>query len=37
MLTISLDEDYIKGPACSETTGFKAQLLLIEGTGSLRL
>jgi hypothetical protein len=36
-LTISLDEVYIKGPGCSETTGFKAQLLLIEGTGSLRL
>jgi hypothetical protein len=37
-LTISLDEDWIKGPACSETSGgFQAQLLLIEGSGSVRL
>ena len=35
-LTISLDEDYIKGPACNETTAFKAQLILISGTGSVR-
>ena len=35
-LTISLNEDYIKGPACGETTGFKAQLILISGTGSIR-
>ena len=37
-LTISLDEDWIKGPACSETSGgFQAQLLLIEGAGPVRL
>jgi hypothetical protein len=36
-LTISLDEDWIKGPACSETSGFQAQLLLIEGSGPVRL
>ena len=35
--TISLDEDWQKGPACDETTGFQAQLLLITGTGSVRL
>lgn len=35
-LTISLDEDYIAGPSCSETSAFKAQLLLISGTGSVR-
>jgi hypothetical protein len=35
-LTLSLDEDYIPGPSCSETTAFKAQLLLISGTGSVR-
>lgn len=35
-LTISLDEDYIKGPACNETTGFKAQLITMTGTGSVR-
>jgi hypothetical protein len=35
-LTISLDEDYIPGPSCSETSAFKAQLLLISGTGSVR-
>jgi hypothetical protein len=36
-LTIGLDEDWIKGPACTEATGFQAQLLLIEGSGSVRL
>lgn len=36
-LTISLDEDWVKGPACTETSGFQAQLLLIEGSGSVRL
>jgi hypothetical protein len=36
-LTLSLDEDYIPGPACNETTAFRAQLLLAEGTGSVRL
>jgi hypothetical protein len=35
-LTISLAEDYVKGPSCSETTAFKAQLILITGTGSIR-
>jgi hypothetical protein len=35
-LTLSLDEDWIKGPSCSETTGFTAQLLLISGNGSVR-
>jgi len=35
-LTISLDEDYIPGPSCSESSAFKAQLLLISGTGSVR-
>ena len=35
-LTISLAEDYIKGPSCSETTAFKAQLIVITGTGSIR-
>jgi hypothetical protein len=35
-LTISVDEDDLIGPACSEDTAFKAQFLLIEGTGSLR-
>jgi hypothetical protein len=36
-LTISLDEDWVKGPACTETSGFRAQLLLISGSGSVRL
>ena len=36
-LTVSLDEDWIKGPTCTEGTGFQAQLLLIEGGGSVRL
>jgi hypothetical protein len=36
-LTLSLDEDDAREPACSETTGFRAQLLLVEGTGSVRL
>jgi hypothetical protein len=35
-LTISLDEDYVPGPSCSEASAFKAQLLLISGTGSVR-
>lgn len=35
-LTISLDEDYIKGPACSEETAFQSQLIMITGTGSVR-
>jgi hypothetical protein len=35
--TISLDEDWKKGPACSETSAFQAQLLLITGTGSVRI
>jgi hypothetical protein len=35
-LTISLDEDYIKGPSCSEETAFQSQLILIAGTGSVR-
>lgn len=36
-LTVSLDEDWIMGPACTEATGFRAQLLLIEGSGPVRL
>ena len=36
-LTISLDEDWLPEPGCNETTGFQAQILLIEGTGSIRL
>ena len=35
-LTISLDEDYIKGPSCSEETAFQSQLILMSGTGSVR-
>ena len=35
-LTISLDEDYIKGPTCSEETAFQSQLIMITGTGSVR-
>jgi hypothetical protein len=35
-LTIGVDEDDTTGPQCSEETAFKAQLLLIAGTGSLR-
>jgi hypothetical protein len=36
-LTISLDEDYVTGPACSETTPFRAQIILVTGTGYVRL
>ena len=36
-LTISLDEDYIKGPTCSEETAFQSQLITITGTGSVRV
>jgi hypothetical protein len=36
-LTISLDEDWIKGPACTEASRFRAQLLLISGSGPVRL
>jgi hypothetical protein len=36
-LTLSLDEDWIRGPACTEATGFQAQLLQIAGSGSVRL
>jgi hypothetical protein len=35
-LTISLDEVYVKGPTCSETTAFRSQFILIAGTGSVR-
>lgn len=35
-LTISLDEDYIEGPACSEETAFQSQPIMIAGTGSVR-
>jgi hypothetical protein len=35
-LTVSVVEDDVIGPTCSETTAFKAQFLLIEGTGSVR-
>jgi hypothetical protein len=35
--TVSLDEDWRKGPACNETSAFQAQLLLITGTGSVRI
>ena len=36
-LTLSLDEDWVRGPACSETTGFAAQLLQLEGSGTVRV
>jgi hypothetical protein len=36
-VTLSLDEDWKKGPACNETSAFQAQLLLITGTGSVRV
>ena len=36
-VTLSLDEDWEKGPACNETSAFQAQLLLITGTGSVRV
>ncbi len=35
--TISLDEDWKKGPACNESSGFQAQIILITGTGSVRI
>ena len=34
---LSLDEDWKKGPACNETSAFQAQLLLITGSGSVRV
>jgi hypothetical protein len=36
-VTLSLDEDWKKGPACNETSAFQAQLLLITGSGSVRV
>jgi hypothetical protein len=35
-LTLSLDEVYVKGPACNETSPFQAQIILMEGAGSVR-
>lgn len=37
-LTLSLDEDFPRMPSCSENSGgFQAQILLLQGTGSVRL
>jgi hypothetical protein len=36
-VTLSLDEDWKKTAACNETSAFQAQLLLITGTGSVRV
>ena len=35
-LTVSLDEVWDEGPACSETSPFQAQLITMAGTGSVR-
>jgi hypothetical protein len=35
MLTIGLDEDWVRTPGCDESTAFRAQLLLLSGTGHL--
>ena len=35
-LTISLDEDFTKGPSCSLASAFQAQLIQLSGTGSIR-
>jgi hypothetical protein len=35
-LTLSLDEVWVKGPACNETTPFQSQLIVIAGTGTVR-
>lgn len=35
-LTLGLDEDWINKAGCNETTPFRAQLILIEGSGSVR-
>jgi hypothetical protein len=35
-LTLSLDEVWVRGPACSESSPFQAQLILMAGTGSVR-
>jgi hypothetical protein len=34
-LTLSLDEDWVRGPGCTESTAFSAQLLQLDGTGYL--
>lgn len=34
-MTITLYEDWRRKPGCTETTPFKAQLITIEGTGSI--
>lgn len=34
-LTISLDEVWVKGPTCSESSSFQAQLIQMAGTGSV--
>lgn len=35
-LTLSLDEIWVKGPACSESSPFQSQLILIAGTGTVQ-
>jgi len=36
-MTLSLDEDWKRGPACNETSSFQAQIILITGSGSVRV